>query len=66
MSSDKKTSEKEQKDCTLCTKLGLKPLTRDNILFYYAPIHSLVSYAALSVNVMNPSIALKYVLFFNQ
>ncbi|EDS34366.1 conserved insect protein [Culex quinquefasciatus] len=44
---------------SLCKTLGLKPLTKENILFYYIPVQSMVSYAALSVNVMNPSIAIR-------
>lgn len=50
-------ANEEKKSCAIYQKLGLKPITRDNILFFYAPLHSMVSYAALSVNVMNPSIA---------
>lgn len=46
---------------SLCKTLGLKPFTKNNILYYYAPIQSLVSYAALSINVMNPSLAIRYV-----
>ncbi|XP_023014385.1 uncharacterized protein [Leptinotarsa decemlineata] len=40
-------------------KLGLKPLTGRNILFYYAPVQGVLSYTALSVNVMNPSLVLR-------
>ncbi|XP_055628175.1 uncharacterized protein LOC129769748 isoform X2 [Toxorhynchites rutilus septentrionalis] len=40
--------------------IGLKPATKENILYYYMPLQSMVSYAALSVNVMNPSIAVRY------
>lgn len=56
-----KPKEDSGKACTLCTKLGLRPLTRDNILFFYAPLHSMVSYAALSVNVMNPALIVRLV-----
>lgn len=45
--------------CSLCTRLGLKPFTKRNVFFYYIPIHSMVSYAALSVNVMNPALAVR-------
>lgn len=45
--------------CTLCTRLGLRPFTKPNILYYYAPLHGLVSYGALSVNVMNPALAIR-------
>ncbi|XP_065073431.1 uncharacterized protein LOC135697580 [Ochlerotatus camptorhynchus] len=44
---------------SIVKKLGLKPLTKENILYYYFPLQSMVSYAALSVNVMNPSIAIR-------
>lgn len=44
---------------SLCGKLGLKPLTVQNILFYYAPVQGVLSYTALSVNVMNPSLVLR-------
>lgn len=40
--------------CTLCSKIGLKPFTKDNIFSYYIPLHGVVSYGALAVNVMNP------------
>lgn len=43
----------------ICGKIGLKPFTKNNILYYYFPVQSLVSYAALSVNVMNPSVAIR-------
>ena len=46
---------------SLVKNLGLKPLTKENILYYYFPLQSMVSYAALSVNVMNPSIAIRFV-----
>ncbi|XP_037946262.1 uncharacterized protein LOC119679980 [Teleopsis dalmanni] len=46
--------------CTLCQKIGLKPFTKENIYNYYIPLHGLVSYGILSVNVMNPSMALKF------
>lgn len=45
--------------CTMCTRLGLRPLTKQNVLYYYAPIHGLISYGALSVNVMNPALAIR-------
>lgn len=47
--------------CSLCTRLGLRPFTKQNVLYYYAPIHGLVSYGALAVNVMNPALAIQYV-----
>lgn len=42
-------------------KLGLRPFTTHNILFYYAPIQGALSYTSLSVNVMNPSLVLRFV-----
>ncbi|SPP74595.1 uncharacterized protein LOC117591879 [Drosophila guanche] len=42
--------------CSLCERIGLRPLTRENVFNYYIPLHGLVSYGALSVNVMNPQI----------
>ncbi|EDW36311.1 GL17724 [Drosophila persimilis] len=45
--------------CSLCEKIGLKPLTKENVFNYYIPLHGLVSYGALSVNVMNPQIVPK-------
>lgn len=47
---------------SICGKFGLKPLTSENILFYYAPIQGVVSYTALAVNVMNPSLIVRYIL----
>ncbi|KAL1517622.1 hypothetical protein ABEB36_001361 [Hypothenemus hampei] len=44
---------------SLCSKLGLKPLTSENLLFYYAPAQGVLSYTALSINVMNPSLVLR-------
>ncbi|XP_018323392.1 uncharacterized protein LOC108735753 [Agrilus planipennis] len=41
------------------SKLTLKPLNSQNILFYYAPLQGALSYTALSVNVMNPSLVLR-------
>nr|CAH7721210.1 unnamed protein product [Callosobruchus chinensis] len=40
-------------------KLGLKPINAHNLMFYYAPIQGVVSYTALSINVMNPSLVLR-------
>ncbi|XP_011178818.2 uncharacterized protein LOC105209866 [Zeugodacus cucurbitae] len=40
--------------CTLCDKIGLKPFTKQNVFYYYIPLHGVVSYSALAVNVMNP------------
>ncbi|KAM7343559.1 uncharacterized protein ACRADG_010553 isoform 2-T2 [Cochliomyia hominivorax] len=43
----------------MCEKLGLKPFTKENIYNYYIPLQGLVSYGALSVNVMNPALISK-------
>ena len=51
------TKGEEKVSC--CSKIGLKPLTGHNILFYYAPLQGALSYSALSVNVMNPSLILR-------
>lgn len=45
--------------CTLCDKIGLKPFTKENVFHYYIPLHGVVSYSALAVNVMNPGIISK-------
>ncbi|EFA00618.1 uncharacterized protein LOC663525 [Tribolium castaneum] len=49
----------EEKKLPITCRLGLKPLTFQNVLFYYAPIQGVVSYTSLSVNVMNPSLVLR-------
>lgn len=46
---------------SICGKLGLKPINTHNILFYYAPVQGALSYTALSINVMNPSLILRYI-----
>ncbi|XP_068145888.1 uncharacterized protein [Drosophila tropicalis] len=48
-------------NCSICDKVGLKPFTKENIFNYYIPLHGLVSYGALSVNVMNPQIVPKII-----
>lgn len=49
----------DKKCCSLISKLGLKPLNKQNLLFYYLPVQGALSYTALSVNVMNPSLVLR-------
>lgn len=51
MSSDKK------KTCSLACLV--KPVTKYNVLYHYAPLVSLASYSVLSVNIMNPSLVAK-------
>ncbi|KAH8280435.1 hypothetical protein KR018_007315 [Drosophila ironensis] len=52
-------SEQSNSACSICDRVGLKPFTRENVFNYYIPLHGLVSYGALSVNVMNPQIVPK-------
>lgn len=56
-------AKSDDSSCTLCTRIGLRPFTKQNILYYYAPLHSMISYGALSVNVMNPALITRYSLF---
>jgi len=44
---------------TIVKKLGLRPVTRCNLAKFYAPAFGAVSYTAMSVNVMNPSLVVK-------
>ncbi|KAF4533559.1 hypothetical protein B566_EDAN001045 [Ephemera danica] len=48
-----------KKLCTICNKMGIKRLTTDNILYYYAPLQGAVSFTALSVNSMNPAFMMR-------
>ncbi|CRL08283.1 CLUMA_CG020860, isoform A [Clunio marinus] len=34
----------------------MKPLNKENILSFYLPANSMISYSALSINIMNPAI----------
>lgn len=52
-------AEPKKAICTLCTRIGLRPFTKQNVLYFYAPIHGLASYGALSVNVLNPTLAIR-------
>ncbi|XP_055919782.1 uncharacterized protein LOC129951576 [Eupeodes corollae] len=54
-------ADESKKECSLCNKIGLKPFTKQNIYYYYIPMHGLVSYGALAVNVMNPKLVSKLV-----
>lgn len=40
-------------------KLGLRPVTKCSLVKYYMPAFGVVSYTALSVNVMNPSLVIR-------
>ncbi|XP_071439895.1 uncharacterized protein [Hetaerina americana] len=55
------TAKSSPKKCPMSffDKLGLKPLNRHNILFFYVPLQSATSYASLSVNVVNPNLVAK-------
>ncbi|XP_043468998.1 uncharacterized protein LOC122502805 [Leptopilina heterotoma] len=44
-------------DCSILSKLGLKPLTKCNLVKFYVPIAGAASHTAMSVSVMNPSLA---------
>ncbi|CAG9763055.1 unnamed protein product [Ceutorhynchus assimilis] len=54
-------SATESSKTSLTSKLGLKPFTGKNLLFFYAPAQGVLSYTALSVNVMNPSLVLRFI-----
>ena len=53
------TDETKKDVCSICDKIGLKPFTKENIFYYYVPLHGIVSYSALAVNVMNPTLVSK-------
>nr|XP_053653855.1 uncharacterized protein LOC128703287 [Cherax quadricarinatus] len=38
------------------TSSGMRPITRDNLLYYYAPIKGSLSYGVLSVQMFNPEL----------
>ncbi|XP_033231033.1 uncharacterized protein LOC117182110 [Belonocnema kinseyi] len=42
---------------SILTKLGLKPLTKCNLVKFYVPVVGAASHTAMSVSVMNPSLA---------
>ncbi|XP_044764343.1 uncharacterized protein LOC123320915 [Coccinella septempunctata] len=44
---------------SVVSKLGLKPLNTQTLLYYYVPFQGVLSYTALSINVMNPSLVLR-------
>lgn len=56
MTSTKPDEAKSKSFCTVCSMLGLRPFTKENIFAYYIPLHGVVSYGALAVNVMNPKL----------
>lgn len=45
--------------CKFMQKLGLQPVTRCSLAKFYAPAFGAISYSAMSVNVMNPSLVVK-------
>lgn len=42
---------------SILSKLGLKPLTKCNLVKFYVPALGAASHTAMSVSVMNPSLA---------
>lgn len=52
--------------CSLCQRLGLKPFTQKNILFYYVPLHSLVSYGLVIYKQSTANLNLLFVGIFYQ
>jgi len=50
-----------KKTLTLLDSLGFRPLTRENVYNYYIPRQGLGAYAALAINVLNPSLVSKLV-----
>ncbi|KAG5667918.1 hypothetical protein PVAND_015883 [Polypedilum vanderplanki] len=38
----------------------MKPLNKENFLSFYLPVNSLVSYTALSINIMNPALRTRF------
>ncbi|EFN62664.1 hypothetical protein EAG_16408 [Camponotus floridanus] len=45
--------------CSVLKKFGLQPVTRCSLAKFYAPAFGAVSYTAMSINVMNPSLVIK-------
>lgn len=45
------TSKSEDKLCTLCQRIGLRPFTKQNILYYYAPLNGMVSTEFLLIKI---------------
>ncbi|KOC60852.1 hypothetical protein WH47_05630 [Habropoda laboriosa] len=45
--------------CTILQKLGLQPVTKCSLVKFYAPAFGVASYSALSLNVMNPGLAVR-------
>lgn len=52
------SEDKENTDSSSC-KFEIKPLTPENLFFYYVPLHGALSYTALSVHVLNPSLVVR-------
>lgn len=51
------SAEKKTTSCSMAKMV--RPVTKYNVLYYYAPLASLATYSALSVNIMNPSLVAK-------
>lgn len=49
-------------DCnSIMKKFGLQPITRCSLAKFYVPAFGTASYTAMSMNVMNPSLVVKWV-----
>lgn len=51
------SSEKKSSTCKMACLV--KPVTKYNVLYHYAPLASMATHTALSVNIMNPSLVAK-------
>ncbi|XP_072385748.1 uncharacterized protein [Diabrotica undecimpunctata] len=53
------SSSPSRSTVSLCERFGIRPLNCRNILYYYLPAQGVISYTALSINVMNPSLVFR-------
>jgi hypothetical protein len=53
--SDRRPGERKSL-VTRVKEYGIKPFTKNNLLFYYSPVLGVVSYSFLCINVMNPGL----------
>lgn len=42
----------------------MKPLNTENLLSFYVPVNGLISYSALSINIMNPTLRTRWVQYY--
>ena len=61
MASQDPSKEGSKSLVSVLEEYGYKPLTKNNILYYYSPLLGAGSYTLLSVNVMNPSLVIRWV-----